>query len=64
MTNILFNIQLGLLLLALPIYFLGYMTETIGIAMLTVTVLIFAISTVLELSTERGLYEESNPRNL
>ena len=64
MTNFLFNIQFGILLLALPIYFLGYMTEVIGIVMLTATVLIFAVNVILEFTTERELYEQSHPRNL
>jgi hypothetical protein len=64
MTNLLFNIQFGILLLALPIYFLGYMTEIVGIVMLTATVLIFAVNVILEFTTERELYEQSHPRNL
>jgi hypothetical protein len=64
MTNFLFNIQFGILTLALPIYFLGYMTEAIGIVMLTATILIFAVNIILEFTTERELYEQSHPRNL
>jgi thiol:disulfide interchange protein len=64
MTNLLFNIQFGILLLALPIYLLGYMTEAIGITMLTATILVFAVNTILEFTTERELYEQSHPRNL
>jgi Na+-transporting methylmalonyl-CoA/oxaloacetate decarboxylase gamma subunit len=64
MTNFLFNIQFGILLLALPIYFLGYMTEAIGIVMLTATILIFAVNIILEFTTESDNYEQPNPRNL
>ena len=64
MTNLLFNIQFGILLLALPIYFLGYMTETASIIMLTATVLVFAVNAILEFTTERELYEQSHPHNL
>ena len=64
MTNFLFNIQFGILLLALPTYLLEYMTEAVGIVMLTATILIFAVNIILEFTTERELYEQSHPRNL
>lgn len=64
MTNFLFNIQFGILLLALPIYFLEYMTEAVAIVMLIATILVFAVNIILEFTTERELYEQSHPRNL